>query len=194
MKGQTPLELSRQALLELISKHRDDHEQAAKEAEEHLLSRLEEKEKGEMETEEGGWSNAGKIQKLDQVVIKEIGLSSFKKCSLLGRGAFGQVYLAENVKEGKKYAVKVLDKGAIMRQNILRYAMTERKILSTINHPFVVKLRWAFQTQEKLYLVMDYCPGGDLLAMIKKSGVFGQDPLKKYMAEIVLAIQALHRA
>jgi hypothetical protein len=42
--------------------------------------------------------------------------------------------------------VKVLDKGSIMRQNILRYAMTERKILSTVNHPFVVKLRYAFQT------------------------------------------------
>jgi len=70
-----------------------------------------------------------------------------------------------------RYAVKVLDKRAIMSQNILRYAMTERKILSTISHPFVVKLRWAFQTHEKLYLVMDYCPGGDLLQIIKKNGV-----------------------
>lgn len=81
-----------------------------------------------------------------------------------------------------------------MRQNILRYAMTERKILSTINHPFVVKLRYAFQTHEKLYLVMDYCPGGDLLCLIKKYGVLEEEQLKKYMAEIVLAIEALHRA
>jgi serine/threonine protein kinase len=66
---------------------------------------------------------------------------------MLGRGAFGEVFLSENIHEGKRYAIKVLDKGAIMRQNILRYAMTERKILSTINHPFVVKLRWAFQTR-----------------------------------------------
>lgn len=65
----------------------------------------------------------------------------------------------------------MLDKASIMRQNILRYAMTERKILSTINHPFIVKLRFAFQTHEKLYLVMDYCPGGDLLAIIKRNGV-----------------------
>jgi serine/threonine protein kinase len=81
-----------------------------------------------------------------------------------------------------------------MRQNILRYAMTERKILSTVNHPFIVKLRYAFQTHEKLYLVMDYCPGGDLLALIKKFGVLEEHLLRKYMAEIVLAIEALHRA
>jgi serine/threonine protein kinase len=77
-----------------------------------------------METEVGGWSSLGK-DKIDQVAIKSVGLSSFKKLSLLGRGAFGEVFLAENVQEDeRRYAVKVLDKGAIMRQNILRYAMT----------------------------------------------------------------------
>lgn len=66
--------------------------------------------------------------------------------------------------------MKALDKTMIMKQNILRYAMTERKILSTINHPFVVKLHYAFQTMEKLYLVMDYCPGGDLAKLLRKKG------------------------
>jgi serine/threonine protein kinase len=66
--------------------------------------------------------------------------------------------------------MKVLDKQTIMRQNILRYAMTERKILSTINHPFVVKLYYALQSSDKLYLLMQYCPGGDLLRYIKKKG------------------------
>lgn len=58
----------------------------------------------------------------------------------------------------------------------------------------MVKLRWAFQTHDRLYLVMDYCPGGDLLRQLKIKGVFSEDPLRKYMAEIVLAIEALHRA
>lgn len=66
--------------------------------------------------------------------------------------------------------MKVLDKGMIMRQNILRYAMTERKILSTISHPFIVKLRFALQSSDKLFLVMDYCPGGDMLGLVKKKG------------------------
>lgn len=67
--------------------------------------------------------------------------------------------------------MKALDKASIMQQNILRYAMTERKILSTINHPFVVKLHYAFQSETKLYLVMDYCPGGDMLKLIKTEGI-----------------------
>lgn len=86
------------------------------------------------------------FEKVEQVAIREVGLSCFKKLLMLGRGAFGEVYLAENTLDSKRYAVKVLDKGSIMRQNILRYAMTERKILSAINHPFVVKLQFAFQT------------------------------------------------
>ena len=57
-------------------------------------------------------------------MIKEIGLSCFTKLSLLGKGAFGEVYLVQNNKDYKRYAMKVLDKGMIMRQNILRYAMS----------------------------------------------------------------------
>lgn len=192
-KGQMALDLCSPGLLALIGKLREEvGEEAAKEASVLLESRLESGEKAEMETEEG-WSGWSKGEKVEQVAIKEIGLSSFRKLSLLGRGAFGEVYLAENVQDGQRYAVKVLDKGMIMRQNILRYAMTERKILSTINHPFVVKLRFAFQTADKLYLVMDYCPGGDLLSLVKKA-TLNEHQLMKYMAEIVLAIEALHRA
>ena len=113
---------------------------------------------------------------------------------MLGKGAFGQVYLVENEIDGKQYAMKALDKAAIMQQNILRYAMTERKILSTINHPFVVKLHYAFQSETKLYLVMDYCPGGDMLKMIKTKGTLHEEDVRKYTAEIVLAIDALHKA
>ena len=82
----------------------------------------------------------------------------------------------------------------VMRQQILRYCLTERKILSTINHPFVVKLYFAFQTSEKLYLVMQYCPGGDILQLIKKKGPLKEETVRKYAAETVLAIEELHKA
>lgn len=64
--------------------------------------------------------------------------------------------------------MKILSKQQIEAQKLLRYALTERKILSTIDHPFVVKLHYAYQTHDKLIFVMDYCSGGDLLDLVKK--------------------------
>ena len=58
--------------------------------------------------------------------------------------------------------MKVLTKAKIMGHNLTRYAMTERNVMSVVDHPFIVKLNYAFQTQEKLFLILDYCPGGDL--------------------------------
>jgi len=59
------------------------------------------------------------------------------------------------------YAVKVLDKDKVFTNNLIRYAFTERNILKRINHPFIVKLNYAFQTPKKLALVMDFYAGGD---------------------------------
>lgn len=58
--------------------------------------------------------------------------------------------------------MKVLHKNKVMRNNLVRYAMTERNIMSLTNHNFIVKMHFAFQTTDKLFLIMDYCPGGDL--------------------------------
>lgn len=55
--------------------------------------------------------------------------------------------------------MKVLQKDKIINQNLVRYAKAERDVLSIVNHPFMVKLNYAFQSETKLFLVMDYCPG-----------------------------------
>lgn len=52
--------------------------------------------------------------------------------------------------------------------NLTRYAMTERNVLSITSHPFIVKLRFAFQTTDKLFMILDYCPGGDLGELLQK--------------------------
>ena len=106
----------------------------------------------------------------------------FKHVDTLGKGAFGAVYLVENEITKKKYALKMLSKAQIEAQKLQRYALTERKILATINHPFVVKLHYAFQTYDKLIFIMDYCPGGDLLDMIKKYKKLDEQLIKKYAA------------
>ena len=59
----------------------------------------------------------------------------------------------------KLYAIKVLDKYKIESLNILKYAKTEKNVLKLMNHPFIVKLNFAFQSKGKLFMAMDFCPG-----------------------------------
>jgi serine/threonine protein kinase len=68
----------------------------------------------------------------------------------------------------------------------------ERKILERITHPFIVKLRYAFQTPKKLFLVLDYCPGGELFFYIQQIGRFKEESVKFYAANILLALECLH--
>ena len=76
----------------------------------------------------------------------------------LGKGSFGEVYLVQKIDTKEKYAMKVLRKDRIISQNLLKYAMAERNVLSSSNHPFIVKLNYAFQTSTRLFLVIEYCP------------------------------------
>lgn len=78
---------------------------------------------------------------------------------VLGSGSFGEVYLVKERRTGKLFAMKVLSKERIMGQNLVRYAKTERDVLSYTRHPFIVNLNAAFQTRSKLYLILDFCPG-----------------------------------
>lgn len=89
---------------------------------------------------------------------------------LLGKGSFGEVFLVHKKDDETKklYAMKVLSKDKVMTKNLKRYALTERNVMSVINHPFMVKLFYAFQSSTKLFLVMDYYPGGDLGKLIGK--------------------------
>mmetsp|Transcript_29982 Transcript_29982/g.29211 ORF Transcript_29982/g.29211 Transcript_29982/m.29211 type:complete len:85 (-) Transcript_29982:33-287(-) len=84
--------------------------------------------------------------------------------------------------------MKVLSKSKIMGQNLVRYAKTERNVLSYTQHPFIVSLNFAFQTREKLFLLLDYCPGGDLAKVLQRERRFTEERAKVYIAEILLAI------
>lgn len=83
----------------------------------------------------------------------------FIAVNLLGKGAFGEVYLVKHKKTGELYALKTLDKRRMLDQNILRYTRTERDVLCVTKHPFIVGLYYAFQNSEKLFMIMQYCPG-----------------------------------
>jgi hypothetical protein len=113
-----------------------------------------------------GLKNPMKVPKipneLHNIQGKEITPESFEIHSLLGKGAFGKVYLVTKKDTGKQYAMKVLSKETIIKSKITRYALTEKNIMSRIPHPFIVGLHYAFQTNDFLYLILDLCSQGNM--------------------------------
>mmetsp|Transcript_26958 Transcript_26958/g.12617 ORF Transcript_26958/g.12617 Transcript_26958/m.12617 type:complete len:189 (+) Transcript_26958:188-754(+) len=71
--------------------------------------------------------------------------------------------------------------------------MTEKNVLSFVKHPFIVSLHWAFQTKDKLYLILDYLPAGDLGEALQRERKFSEWKARIYLAEIITAIEELHR-
>ncbi len=124
---------------------------------------------------------------------EKVGPHSFIVHQVLGKGSFGEVYLVEKLSTHRMYAMKVLSKSQIMSQNLVKYALTERDVLSVTNHPFIVRLNYAFQTNRKLYLILDYCPGGDLSEYIEREKKFTEDRARIYLAEVLLALEDLHK-
>jgi p70 ribosomal S6 kinase len=127
------------------------------------------------------------------VPLNRVGLRDFKILKLVGKGAFGKVFQVEKIDTGIVYAMKVLRKDFIIKSGAVENIIAEREILRKIRHPFLVSLHYAFQTEEKLYLVMDFANGGQLFEHLKKEAVFLEDHARIYMAELVLAIEHLHK-
>ena len=122
----------------------------------------------------------------------KVGPKDFKVICQLGKGSFGFVYLVQHLDSKCKYALKVLDKAQIFQRKLEKYAFTERNILMKLDHPFIVKLHFAFQTPEKLALVMDFCPNGDLGMLLQREKTLTEEAARFYICEIVLALQELH--
>lgn len=94
--------------------------------------------------------------------ITEMSYPELSPICAIGKGSFGEVYLVRHIDTGRLYAMKLLRKDKILGQNLLKYAMAERNIQTTIRHPFIVKLKYAFQTSRYLAMLLDFCPCGTL--------------------------------
>ena len=88
--------------------------------------------------------------------------------------------------------MKILEKDKVLSQNLVRYARTERNVLSLASHQFIVGLNFAFQSASRLYLIMDYAPGGDMGMALANHRRFPVELARIYAAEIVLALEYLH--
>jgi serine/threonine protein kinase len=123
----------------------------------------------------------------------KIGASDFDFIRLLGEGATCKVFQVRRKKTGKMYAVKVMGKDRILgNHRKIEQALTERKVLVEVRHPFIVQLHWTFQTRSHLYFVLEFCPGGELFFHLQKRGRFPDDIAKFYFAEVLLGLEYLH--
>lgn len=102
-------------------------------------------------------------------------VDDFSILKLVGKGSYGKVLLVNKKDDSKVYAMKVLKKKNMIKQNQIEHIKSERKIMELIDHPFIIKLKYAFQNPEKLYLVMDYCQGGELFFHIQRVQRFNED-------------------
>eukprot|EP00761_Pharyngomonas_kirbyi_P012459 gb/GECH01012486.1/.p1 GENE.gb/GECH01012486.1/~~gb/GECH01012486.1/.p1 ORF type:complete len:482 (+),score=103.06 gb/GECH01012486.1/:1-1446(+) len=124
---------------------------------------------------------------------QEVGLKDFDLLTVIGRGSFGKVMKVRKKETGEIFAMKVLRKDMVIRENMVNHTKSEKNILQQIKHPFIVTLRYAFQTQEKLYLILDFLSGGELFHHLKEESHFTEERSRFYAAEIGLAIGHLHQ-
>jgi len=126
---------------------------------------------------------------------KHYGPTDFEILKLIGKGTFGQVYQVRKKDTRRIYAMKVLQKKVIVQKKEVAHTVGERNILvrtAMADSPFIVGLKFSFQTPSELYLVTDYMSGGELFWHLQKEGRFDERRAKFYIAELILAIQHLH--
>ncbi|XP_045485620.1 ribosomal protein S6 kinase alpha-4-like [Pieris rapae] len=144
---------------------------------------------------------ASKIRKKNKVNLNgasKVDISHFDLLKVLGTGAYGKVFLVKKrcgVDEGKLYAMKLLKKASIVQKlKTAEHTRTERQVLEAVRAcPFLVTLHYAFQTETKLHLILDYVAGGELFTHLYQREHFNEDEVRIYIAEIILALEQLHK-
>ncbi|XP_059572773.1 3-phosphoinositide-dependent protein kinase 1 isoform X3 [Alligator mississippiensis] len=116
----------------------------------------------------------------------------FRFGKILGEGSFSTVVLARELATSREYAIKILEKRHIIKENKVPYVTRERDVMSRLDHPFFVKLYFTFQDDDKLYFGLSYAKNGELLKYIRKIGSFDETCTRFYTAEIVSALEYLH--
>lgn len=127
---------------------------------------------------------------------KTFGPEDFEILKLIGKGTFGQVFQVRKRDTKRIYAMKVLSKKVIVQKKEIQHTIGERNILvrtATTESPFIVGLKFSFQTAADLYLVTDYMSGGELFWHLQKEGRFVEERAKFYIAELILALRHLHQ-
>nr|AML76283.1 putative LOV domain-containing protein [Heliotropium greggii] len=133
------------------------------------------------------------IRKITASGVK-IGLDHFKPVRPLGCGDTGSVHLVELKGTGQLFAMKAMEKSIMLNRNKVHRACIEREIISMLDHPFLPTLYASFQTSTHVCLITDFCPGGELFALLDKQPMklFKEESARFYAAEVLIGLEYLH--
>uniref|UniRef100_A0A0E0P733 non-specific serine/threonine protein kinase n=2 Tax=Oryza TaxID=4527 RepID=A0A0E0P733_ORYRU len=125
---------------------------------------------------------------------EKIGLKHFKPVKPLGCGDTGSVHLVELQGSGELFAMKAMDKSVMLNRNKVHRACIEREIYALLDHPFLPTLYTSFQTPTHVCLITDFCPGGELFAVLDRQPmkIFREECARFYAAEVVIGLEYLH--
>ncbi|KAJ1508488.1 hypothetical protein HMI54_008326 [Coelomomyces lativittatus] len=124
---------------------------------------------------------------------KKLSANSFDLLKVIGQGNFGRVLQVRKKDTGRIYAMKMLSKKSIIARQEVAHALSERNVLAQARSPFLVALKFSFQTSTKLYLILDYINGGELFYHLTNEQVFSEERAKFYISELILALECLHK-
>jgi serine/threonine protein kinase len=124
--------------------------------------------------------------------INEVKLEDFKILKVIGRGSFGKVCLVEYLPTNEIFAMKSLKKDILIEEEQIESTLLEKEILQNIDHQFLCKLIFYFQTEDRIFFVMPFFSGGELFQHLKKFKRFSEEMVRFYGAQIAIALQYLH--
>ena len=120
-------------------------------------------------------------------------IREYESLSIIGRGAFGEVHVCREKKTGNIYAIKKIKKELLIEKNQLIHTRNEQYFMSNVKSEWIVDLKASFQEGGYLFLVMEYCPGGDLMNLLIEKDILTEKEAKFYLAELILAIESIHK-
>ena len=120
-------------------------------------------------------------------------IREYESLKIIGRGAFGEVHVCREIKTGKIYAVKKIKKDVLLQKNQVIHIRSEQQIMSKIKSPWIVDLKASFQEDDYLFLVMEFCQGGDFMNLLIKKDILTEKEAKFYIAELILSVDSIHK-
>ena len=123
---------------------------------------------------------------------QKVSIHDFESISIIGKGAFGEVRVVRHKSTREILALKKMNKSEMIFKNQMQHIKAERDILATATNTWIVSLKYSFQDESFLYLVMEYLPGGDLMNLLIKKSILSEEEARFYTAEMVLAVDSVH--